>query len=86
MKKITRRQTLQGAATVAALGLLPELSLTSPALAARKLKQKAVQYQEKPKDGHQCDGCRHFKAPHSCDKVAGTISPKGWCMLWAPKA
>ncbi len=45
-----------------------------------------VVYQPSPKDGHQCDGCTLFQAPDSCQIVDGTISPTGWCKLWAKKA
>jgi hypothetical protein len=45
-----------------------------------------VLYQPSPKDGHQCDGCMLFQAPESCQVVDGTISPTGWCKLWAKKA
>ncbi len=45
-----------------------------------------VLYQPTPKDGHQCDGCTLFQAPESCQIVDGTISPTGWCKLWAKKA
>ncbi len=45
----------------------------------------AVAYQPSPKDGHQCDGCMLFQAPSSCQVVDGTISPTGWCKLWAKK-
>lgn len=46
----------------------------------------AVAYQSSPKDAHQCDGCMLFQAPNSCQVVDGTISPTGWCKLWAKKA
>lgn len=48
----------------------------------------AVAYQDSPsaKDGHQCDSCSLFQPPSSCQVVDGTISPKGWCKLWAKKA
>jgi len=46
----------------------------------------AVAYQPSPKDGHQCDGCTLFQAPDACQIVDGTISPTGWCKLWAKKA
>ena len=46
----------------------------------------AVAYQPNPKDGHQCDGCTLFQPPNACQVVDGTISPTGWCKLWAKKA
>jgi hypothetical protein len=45
----------------------------------------AVLYQPSPKDGHQCDGCTLSQAPDACQIVDGTISPTGWCKLWAKK-
>ncbi len=44
-----------------------------------------VAYQDSPKDSHQCDGCIQFQAPNVCQVVDGTISPTGWCKLWAKK-
>ena len=49
---------------------------------AATLPQSAVAYQDSPKDGKQCDGCKLFVAPASCKSVSGSISPKGWCKLW----
>lgn len=50
---------------------------------AASMPQSAVAYQDSPKDGKQCDGCKLFVAPGSCKSVSGAISPKGWCKLWA---
>ena len=63
------------------------LGAAVPGLAAaqQKMAQKLVQYQEKPKGAQQCDQCLHFVAPASCKMVEGTINPKGWCALFAPK-
>ncbi|HVS46542.1 MAG TPA: high-potential iron-sulfur protein [Verrucomicrobiae bacterium] len=83
---ITRKQILSG------LVLLPALAiaLRSNAQAAGSSKS-SVKYQGEPKDGHQCSGCRFFRAGHnpeatgSCTVVAGGISPKGWCEVWSKK-
>jgi hypothetical protein len=45
-----------------------------------------VAYQDSPKDSHQCDGCIQWQPPNACQVVDGTISPSGWCKLWAKKA
>ena len=45
-----------------------------------------VAYQDSPKDSHQCDGCIQWRPPNACQVVDGTISPTGWCKLWAKKA
>jgi hypothetical protein len=45
-----------------------------------------VQYQDQPKNGQVCATCTHFVAPSGCVLVEGTISPGGWCSLYAPKS
>jgi hypothetical protein len=67
--------------------LLLAAAAAAPALAlgraeAAGLPQTAVSYQESPKDGKDCKGCKLFVAPASCKSVSGTISPNGWCKLW----
>ena len=73
-------------ALIAAVGVAPLLALGATGAKAAKLSQKAARYQDSPKDGKQCDGCNLFVAPNACKSVDGTISPKGWCMLWVKKA
>jgi hypothetical protein len=46
----------------------------------------AVVYQASPKGAQQCENCLLFQAPNACQVVDGTISPSGWCKLWAKKA
>jgi hypothetical protein len=36
--------------------------------------------------GKECDKCALFKAPAACSVVKGKISPKGYCIAFAPKA
>jgi hypothetical protein len=55
------------------------------ASAQEKIAQATVQYQSMPKDGNKCVACVNFEAPASCKIVAGTISPNGWCIAFAPK-
>lgn len=44
-------------------------------------------YQSKPGPGGKvCSGCSLFKAPAKCSVVKGNISPKGYCIAYAPKA
>jgi high potential iron-sulfur protein len=54
--------------------------------AAAKMAQKAVAYQEAPKDDQRCDNCSLFQPPNSCTLVDGDISPSGWCKFWVKKA
>jgi hypothetical protein len=69
---------------IAAAGAAPLLTLMTGGAQA-KMAQTAVRYQDSPKDGKQCDGCKLFIAPDSCKSVDGAISPKGWCALWVKK-
>lgn len=82
--RISRRRLLTvavgiaGAATGAAI-----IGTTTPAYA--KVQQKAVKYQDTPKGEQACENCSLFEAPSSCKTVDGTISPQGWCMVYAKK-
>ena len=71
---------------IAAAGAAPLVALGATGAKAAKLAQKAVRYQDSPKDGKQCDGCKLFVPPNACKSVEGNISPKGWCSLWVKKA
>jgi hypothetical protein len=51
----------------------------------QKIDQKTAMYQPSPKNGQRCDKCFAFEPPAGCKLVAGTISPAGWCQLFAPK-
>jgi len=50
--------------------------------------KNAVQYQDKPKGGAECDKCRFYingktkTSKGGCTQVAGPISPKGWCLIY----
>ena len=79
--RVSRRTVL-----IAAAGAVPLLALAATGAQAAKLAQGAVKYQDSPKDGKQCDGCKLFVAPNSCKSVAGDISSKGWCALWVKNA
>ena len=75
-----RRSVLQAAG----LAALAPIAIR-PAKAQDKLQGSMVMYQDKPKDGQKCGGCLHFQTPNACAIVAGTISPEGWCAVWAAK-
>jgi hypothetical protein len=76
-----RRSLLKSMAALAGIAVLP----TSKKAFAQKAPQAAVQYQDKPKGDQQCDNCVHWEPPGSCKVVEGSISPKGWCAIWAKK-
>lgn len=79
LQPISRRTVL-----VAVVGAAPLLALMSGSAEA-KMAQTAVRYQDTPKDGKRCDGCKLFVAPNACKSVAGDIAPSGWCALWVKK-
>jgi hypothetical protein len=77
----------------AALTGLPLLAAAGGAQAAGTLPQATAKYQTKPGPNNQtCDACAYYvpkagkpAAPGECKLVAGSIEPKGWCQLYAPK-
>ena len=67
-------------------GAVAAYAAGSPAAAQdQKLAKNLVQYQDKPKDGQECDKCVNWVEPRQCKIVAGDINPKGWCVAYAPK-
>ncbi len=84
-KKTSRREILKlGAYGLGAIGAM-SLASSADAQVAKKAAQKAVMYQQTPKDGKQCTGCQHFEAPSSCRIVDGEINPSGYCILFSKK-
>jgi hypothetical protein len=71
---VSRRTVLIAVAAAPALALVRAEAASLP--------QSAVAYQDSPKDGKDCKGCKLFIAPSSCKTVSGTISPNGWCKIW----
>jgi hypothetical protein len=53
--------------------------------AQQKISQAVAKYQNQPKGQQSCAVCGNFQPPTACKFVQGTISPKGWCMLFAAK-
>ena len=74
---------------MAAFGLtaVPVLAAAGAAQAAGTLPKANAKYQDTPKGAQQCSNCNYFVpgATGACKVVAGDISPKGWCVLYAPK-
>jgi hypothetical protein len=77
-------QTLVGSAAALSAGLT--LVQSEPADAQSKTPKKVAKYQDHPNKGEECSKCRFFIAPHSCQLVAGKISPHGWCSFFAKKS
>jgi hypothetical protein len=80
---LSRRSLLQravGAASVATLLLAPP----NAAIAAPKISQKAVAYQDRPEGDRRCDRCVQFQPSNACKMVEGTISSQGSCRIFVP--
>ncbi len=75
--RVDRRTTLKLIGTA-----VPLVALAASSAEASKMSQKLAHYQDDPKNGKDCKGCKFFVKPHACTVVDGYISPKGWCMLW----
>jgi hypothetical protein len=83
---LSRRRLLRaGAYAVGAAALIGAVSSSAEAQ-TKKAAQKDAGYQESPMGGKSCSSCRQFQAPGSCSVVEGTISPNGYCRLYAKKA
>ncbi len=81
-----RRSMLELAALAGTAGILGTGLAPRQAQAATKVAQKTVAYQTTPKGKLRCDTCLQWQSPSSCKVVEGTISPTGWCSIYAPKA
>ena len=69
-----------GAGVAGTVILIPRSAL------AAKLSQADSGYQNRPNGGLRCETCANWMAPTSCKVVAGSISPSGWCSLYARKS
>lgn len=87
----SRRGLLKKAAGLTAAAAVGMAVAGTQQAQAAGLAKASVQYQTKPKGGHQCSGCALFipgasaTAAGKCKAVGGSIEPTGWCTLWAPK-
>lgn len=79
--KLSRRSVLlQGA--ICAAGAAVALGATTNSAKAAKLPQKSAGYRSTPNGNRECSNCKLFIAPDQCQKVAGKISPHGYCLLY----
>lgn len=71
---------------------LAGICVARAAAAQAKATKQAMQYQEQPKNGQECDQCMHWipganaAGPGQCKVVEGPINPKGWCAAFVKKA
>ncbi|MGH8150003.1 MAG: iron oxidase [Steroidobacteraceae bacterium] len=85
MKNAMSRRVFLGALPLTGAAIAATAMEPAVAVPAGKVSKKLAKYQEHPHDNHQCKACVHFKPPHSCKLVAGTIVPTGWCLFFAAK-
>jgi len=79
---MSRRAALTG--TALALVAAADTAITR-ADGQQKLSQAVAKYQDQPKGQQSCAVCANFEPPNACKVVQGTISPIGWCQLFAAK-
>lgn len=86
----SRRRLFRQGAAIAGGVALGGLVLKAGA-GDQRATQTVAMYQDKPHGTQECDGCAHFvpgktsTAAGTCSLVQGSISPKGWCVFFAPK-
>lgn len=65
----------------------PSDAMAAAPAEAVKSSQASVQYQAQPKGEQKCGNCMNFIAEsNTCKRVEGTVSPQGWCIIWANAA
>jgi hypothetical protein len=77
---VDRRTVLKGLVSMSGAGL----ALIVPAIAEARpkmTKAKAL-YQDHPRDGQRCGGCKFFGYPSECSVVKGDVALNGWCRLY----
>jgi hypothetical protein len=87
MINLSRRGLIRAAGVAAGGGVLIAAGVAAPSAQAqvKKVSQKQVHYRPTPNGNAQCSKCAHFLPPSHCGVVQGTVSPHGWCSLFAPK-
>ncbi|MGH6778220.1 MAG: high-potential iron-sulfur protein [Bradyrhizobium sp.] len=85
-RSLSRRQLFPTLFAGAAMAAALSLGLSESAEAQSKVSKTIAKYQDQPNGGNECSLCQFFQGPHSCQLVAGDISPNGWCSFFAKKA
>ncbi len=81
---ISRRSFLATSATMAvavAASSVPQTDATAAAMVSKAV----ANYQDHASGRHHCALCVHFRAPHGCEVVRGTINPNGVCRFFKAK-
>lgn len=88
----SRREVFKTGVLVAAGAVATCSILATEQAHAAPVPKATAMYQDKPHGKQICSGCIHFipgssaTANGTCKVVAGSISPNGWCVLYAPKS
>jgi hypothetical protein len=77
---INRRAALRS--LVAMAGAAIAVVVATVAEARVKATKAKAQYQDHPKNGQRCGGCKFFIFPSSCSVVKGEVAFDGWCKLY----
>lgn len=80
----TRRKVLKLGASLPAFAAGLPFLLNARNANAQKMPKEQAQYQDQPKNGKRCDGCRFWVEGGKCKVVAGDIAAEGWCALYSP--
>lgn len=87
-----RRAIIKKGVAVAAGVVATGVLLNTRQAHAAKASKSAMMYMDKPHGKQQCSGCVQFipgktaTADGTCQVVAGSISPHGWCVAFTPKS
>jgi High potential iron-sulfur protein len=88
-RKFSRRAVIR---IVALASVAPLVAAAVDEAQAAKASKATMQYRDTPNGKQDCSNCLQFipgktaKANGQCKVVAGSISPHGWCIAYAPKA
>lgn len=82
---LSRRRLLGGTLVATAIAVGADALAVLPAHAVAKTSQADAGYQASPKGNDHCEVCGQFEAPSTCKIVDGSVSPHGWCKLFAHK-
>ncbi len=83
--EVSRRAALRGGLVVIAGAATVSRAAADPADQVAQVPKERVHYQWTPNaQGSHCAICSNFMAPIACKVVSGTISPEGYCLVFAP--
>jgi High potential iron-sulfur protein len=87
-----RRRLFKAGIMAAAGAAVARVTVAMQPARAAKASKAVAMYQPNPHGDQSCAKCIHFipgataEADGTCQVVDGSISPNGWCVLYAPKS